>query len=213
MNNGKLRQSPGLSLIVFWVLVASFNGHAQIPDKPDKNFIPGGQFKDLVLPMPIHGQLEDKNIWGAENVIPRDIQNGIEDNEWSYWGGNPVKGKDGKYHIAICRWKEETRHWGWPESEVAHCVSEYPTGPYHVTGTIIEKGHNPEIIELEDGSNILHISGGNIYSSQNMAGPWSLEGKIMIDERGHKGLSHLFTNLTGAERKDGSILFFSKRGG
>ena len=95
MNNGKLRQSPGLSLIVFWVLVASFNGHAQIPDKPDKNFIPGGQFKDLVLPMPIHGQLEDKNIWGAENVIPRDIQNGIEDNGWSYWGGNPVREKTG----------------------------------------------------------------------------------------------------------------------
>ena len=213
MNQGSLLQQVSLRIIgILWVIGISFSGFAQIPDKPVKEFFPGGQFKDLVLPMPIYQQLENKNIWGAENVIPRDIHNGIEDNKWSYWGGNPILGKDGKYHIAVCRWKEEAGHWGWPDSEVAHCVSEHPTGPYYVTGTLIEKGHNPEIIKLEDGTYCLHISGGNIYTSQQIAGPWSLIGKITIDERGHKGLSHLFTNLTGVFRKDGSILFFSKRG-
>ena len=211
MINCKLRQVFGFCIFLFVVFVP-FNGVAQVPDQPEKAFVPGGQFKDLILPAPVYDGLESEGIWGAEGVIPRDIHNGVEDNEWSYWGGNPFKGKDGKYHIAICRWKEETGHWGWPESEVAHCVSDIPTGPYKVTKTILEKGHNPEIIQLRDGIYMLHISGGDIYTSQKITGPWDLNGSIEIDERGHKGLSHLFTNLTGVERRDGSILFFSKRG-
>jgi hypothetical protein len=35
---------------------------------------------------PIHGGLET-DTWGADAVRPRDIQNGIEDPDWSYWGG------------------------------------------------------------------------------------------------------------------------------
>ena len=211
MINFKFWQATGF-IIFLLIFSAPFNGMAKDSSQPDKAFVPGGQFKDLILPIPIYEGLETEGIWGAEGVIPRDIHNGIEDNEWCYWGGNPIKAGDGKYHIAICRWKEETGHMGWFESEVAHCVSENPTGPYRVTGTIVEKGHNPEVIRLREGTYILHTSGGNIYSSEKMAGPWTLKGKIEIDERGHKGLSHLFTNLTGVERKDGSILFFSKRG-
>lgn len=193
-------------------LLLGNNSDAQVPYKPENNFIKGGQFKDLFLPMPIHKKLTAKNIWGAENALPRDADNGVEDNEWSYWGGNPVMGKDGKYHIAICRWKEETGHWGWPNSEVAHAVSKSPTGPYKVTGTLLEKGHNPEVIQLNEGSYILHISGAKIYTSERLEGPWELLGKLNIDKRGHKGLSHLETNLTGLQRKDGSFLFFTKRG-
>jgi hypothetical protein len=211
MINCKFWQAFGF-IIILLVSVAPFNGMAQVPDQLEKEFVRGGQFKDLILPIPVYEGLESEGIWGAESVLPRDIHNGIEDNEWCYWGGNPIKGEDGKYHIAICRWKEETGHMGWFESEVAHCVSENPTGPYSVTKTIIEEGHNPEVIRLQDGTYILHTSGGNIYYSEKITGPWDLKGKIEIDERGHKGLSHLFTNLTGVERKDGSILFFSKRG-
>lgn len=184
----------------------------QVPYKPGKEIVRGGQFKDLILPMPITKELTSENIWGAENVLPRDVNNGVEDSEWCYWGGNPVKGKDGKYHLAICRWKEKTGHWGWPESEVAHAISMTPIGPYKVTGTVLEKGHNPEVIQLTDGSYVLHISGALVYTSKRLEGPWELLGKLEINERGHKGLSALETNLTGVERKDGSILFFTKRG-
>ncbi|WP_139958294.1 hypothetical protein [Flavicella sediminum] len=45
------------------------------------NFIKGGQFKDLILPMPIINGLESQGLWGNVNVIPRDKDNGIEDNE------------------------------------------------------------------------------------------------------------------------------------
>lgn len=186
--------------------------NAQVPNKANKEIVKGGQFKDLILPTPIFDKLTSKNIWGAENVLPRDVNNGVEDNEWSYWGGNPMKGNDGKYHIAICRWREETGHWGWPKSEVAHAVSKQPAGPYKVTGTVLAKAHNPEVIKLNNGTYVLHVSGGNFYTAKELDEPWNLLGKIKIDTRGHKGLSHLNTNLTGVERKDGSFLFFTKRG-
>ena len=108
------------TLSVLSLLLAD-NSYAQVPYKPENNFVKGGQFKDLFLPMPIHKKLTHKNIWGAKNALPRDVDNGVEDNEWRSWGGNPVLGTDGKYHIAICRWKKDrsfalvaaiTRVWG-----------------------------------------------------------------------------------------------------
>ncbi|CAZ95057.1 glycoside hydrolase family protein [Zobellia galactanivorans] len=176
------------------------------------NIVEGGSFKDLILPIPITKKLMGDNIWGNDNVLPRDLDNGVEGVEWSYWGGNPILGKDGKYHIAIARWREATGHWGWPKSEVAHAVANSVLGPYKVTGTILPLAHNPEVIELNDGTYLLHVSKGNMYTSKKFNGPWELQGKIKIDQRGHKGLTHLYTNLTGLQRKDGSFLFFTKRG-
>lgn len=189
-----------------FILVLSFNSYSQ------GKIVNGGQFKDFFLPMPIHGELEKTNIWGGTNVIPRDVENGIESNEWSYWGGNPMLGEDGKYHISVARWKESKGHWGWPNSEVAHVISDKPEGPYLYTHTVLKKGHNPEIIKIKNNSYILHVSGGLIYTSNHIAGPWTLKGKIEIDKQGYKGISHLYTNITGVIRNDKSILFFSKRG-
>ena len=44
-----------------------------------KSFARGGQFKDLILPVPIFDDLETDGIWGDPNVLPRDKQSGIED--------------------------------------------------------------------------------------------------------------------------------------
>ena len=161
--------------------------------------------------MPIHDGLESDRIWGAESVLPRDIHNGMEDNQWSYWGGNPIQGKDGRYHIAICRWKEEASYMGWRRSEVAHCVSDHPTGPYSVTKTIVEKRHNPEVIQLSSGTYVLHVYGGRLYTSDFLSGPWIEQRKMTVDVRGFIGASGL-SNLTGLEREDGSLLFLTKRG-
>ena len=121
-------------------------------------------------------------------------------------------GEDGKYHIAIARWPENTGHWGWPKSEVAHAISRNPMGPYKITGTVLPEAHNPEVVRLNDGTYILHVSKGNIYTSKEIEGPWVLLGKINIDTLEHSGLSHLYTNLTGLQRNDDSFLFFTKRG-
>ena len=106
--------------------------------------IEGGRFMDRFEPMHVQGSLTS-DTWGAEQVKPRYIENGLEDNEWSYWGGNTLIGDDGKYHLFVCRWPEnaEKGHMAWPNSEVVHAVAENSFGPYNVLETI-GKGHNPE---------------------------------------------------------------------
>ena len=69
--------------------------YAQITERerPEEweNLVYGGRFMDRFLPIPVMGTLST-DTWGAENVVPRYVENGIEDNEWSYWGGNALKG-------------------------------------------------------------------------------------------------------------------------
>ena len=93
----KLKTLTKTCFILILLFITTQSTKGQSSSTQNKTFVKGGQFKDLVLPMPIYDKLEEKNIWGAKGVIPRDTHNGIEDNEWCYWGGNPVKGKDGKY--------------------------------------------------------------------------------------------------------------------
>ncbi|MGC6430998.1 MAG: glycoside hydrolase family protein [Jejuia sp.] len=201
--------SNGILACLSLLLVLHFSVYAQ---KDDKKLVFGGQFKDIIKPMPIIKKLTSKGIWGTDDVLPRDINNGLESNDWSYWGGNPMLGKDDKYHINVARWPEEKGHWGWPKSEVAHAVSKNPIGPYKVTGIALKEAHNPEVVQLNNGAYMLHVSKGGVYTSETLDGPWQFLGKIKIDKRRHKGLSHLNTNLTGLQRADGSFMFFTKRG-
>lgn len=39
--------------------------------------------------------------WGADAVVRQYTQNGIEDKEWSYWGGNAARGEDGKMEFEV----------------------------------------------------------------------------------------------------------------
>ena len=197
-------------LLCVTLLAITYESGAQASD--GTTFVRGGQFKDLILPMPIIDGLESEGLWGGDNVLPRDKENGIEDNKWCYWGGNPVRGHDGKYHIAICRWPENTGHHGWFESEVAHCVSDNPIGPYKVTKTIVTKGHNPEVLKLPDGNFALHTSDTSVYQASRMAGPWKRVGHIRINSRGFRDSDRVGSNLTTEYRPDGSILIMKKDG-
>ena len=195
-------------ILLFLLITVSFEVVAESPTP----FVPGSQFKDLILPMPIINGLESEGIWGNENVIPRDKDNGMEDNEWCYWGGNPIKGKDGKYHIAVCRWPESTGHNGWFNSEVAHCVSDNPFGPYKVTGTIVKKGHNPEVLKLPDGTFVLHTMNNEVYLADTMSGPWKLIGTMKMQSRGLRENHRMGSNITTEYRPDGSIILMKKDG-
>jgi hypothetical protein len=145
-------------------------------------------------------------------VLPRDKDNGIEDNQWCYWGGNPIVVKDSNYHIAVCRWPENTGHMGWFESEVAHCVSGNPFGPYQITQTIVKKGHNPEVMRMPDGSFVLHIMNGDIYKSDKMPGPWKKTGRMSMDSRGFTASNRMGSNLTTEYRPDGGVVVMLKNG-
>lgn len=202
-----------LSVLSFLMFFISTNLVAQDVErtKPKEwnNLVEGSRFIDRFLPIPTIGK-KVSNTWGAKKVIPRYVANGIEDKDWSYWGGNILKDEQGKYHQFVCRWREnsEKGHMEWPRSEVTHVVSDYLIGPYTYVETI-GKGHNPEIYKIKDGRYVIYVNGG-YYLSKSLNGPWDYL-KFEYDQREKPILDHL-TNNTFAQREDGSYLMVSRGG-
>jgi len=170
----------------------------------------GGRFMDRFLPMPVQGPLTSET-WGAENVVPRYIENGLEDRQWSYWGGNAMLGGDGKYHLFVCRWREDSPrgHHEWRRSLVVHAVADRSTGPYKVKDTI-GPGHNPEVFQLKDGRYVVYVIDG-YYIADSVDGPWE-KGKFQFDPRDRRIIEGL-SNLSFARREDGSYLMVCRGGG
>ncbi len=190
---------------VFW------QSHAQFEQPAEwSGLVDGGRFMDRFLPIPVVGELAD-DTWGAQNVVPRYTDNGIEDREWSYWGGNVLKGEDGNYHLFVCRWREDSPkgHGEWPNSIVVTAKSDNPVGPYHVEATI-GKGHNPEAFRLKDGRIVVYVIDG-YYISESMEGAWSYN-KFEFDNRDRPIIEGL-SNLSFARREDGSFIMVCRGGG
>ena len=203
-----------------------FSGNQSVDSSPvlaTVKTIPGASFRDLIKPMPITTRLSS-DLWGAESVLPRDGENGIEHPDWSYWGGHPVKGRDGKYHLLVCRWPEDAvkGHWHWYYSTVVHAIADSPTGPYVPTGDTAfswndGQGHNPGLTALNDGTFMLHLRGGHVLTGASLNGPWQYEGVYSVDYNGFdKDPKHrtnpYVANIVGVQRADGSLLFLSKIG-
>ena len=206
------------SYVLIWTLLTSclftLDANAQIVarERPDEwnKLVYGGRFLDRFLPMPVQGELTSET-WGADNVKPRYINNGIEDNDWSYWGGNAVLGADGKYHLYVCRWREDSRrgHAEWRNSIVVHAVADISTGPYKVKDTI-GPGHNPEVFQLKDGRYVIYVIGG-YYIADSVDGPWQRK-KFEFNQRDRRIIEGL-SNLSFARREDGSYLMVCRGGG
>jgi len=204
--------------VLFIVLITFFaftvETKAQTTDRPRpaewNNLVFGGRFMDRFLPMPNLGSLT-RDTWGADNVLPRDIKNGIENRKWSYWGGNIKLGEDGKYHQFVCGWLESSPkgHATWPGSTVFNAVSDNSLGPYVVKDTI-GKGHNPEVFRLSDGRYVIYVIGG-YYIANGINGPWTY-GKFDFLNRDRK-LIEGNSNFTFAQREDGSYLMICRGGG
>ena len=90
------------------MLLISHSSFSQITERERpaewKQLVKGARFMDRFLPM--KGNVLSSDTWGADCVLPRYVDNGIEDGIWSYWGGNIRKGEDGKYHLFVCGWLE-----------------------------------------------------------------------------------------------------------
>lgn len=205
------------NLFIFSFLLFMFCGvlsNAQVTsrERPEEwnNLILGGRFMDRFLPMPIQGELT-RDTWGAKNVVPRYTENGIEDKEWSYWGGNAKLGDDGKYHLFVCRWLESSPkgHGEWHNSIVVHAIAENSFGPYSVKETI-GPGHNPEFFQLKDGRFVGYVIDG-YYIADNINGPWE-SGEFEFDKRDRKIIEGL-SNLTFAQRENGTYLMVCRGGG
>ena len=209
----KLKRSYKIGSIALLILI-SIGLDAQVierkrPVEWDK-LVYGGRFLDRFLPIPSIGKLT-YDTWGAKGVIPRYVDNGIEDKEWSYWGGNILRDADGIYHLFVCRWREDSPkgHAEWPNSIVVHAKSNNAMGPYKVESTI-GKGHNPEAFRMKDGRYVIYVIDGN-YTSNDIEGPWT-KGKFEFDSRDRRILEGL-SNLSFAQREDGSYIMVNRGGG
>jgi hypothetical protein len=201
------------SLLVLFAVFFNFHSRAQITErerpKEWDNLIEGGRFLDRFLPIHPIGELNDKT-WGTDEVVPRYMDNGIEEKEWSYWGGNILKGDDGQFHLFVCRWAEnaERGHMEWPNSIVVHAVADNSFGPFKVTQTI-GKGHNPETYRMKNGTYIIYVIDGHYYSD-NINGPWEYR-KFEFNAR-DRNIPDGLSNLTFAQRENGSYIMMCRGG-
>lgn len=201
-------------LIIVTLLIHFSYSQAQIVERQRPaawdSLIYGGRFMDLFLPMPDLGGMTS-NTWGAPGVVPRDTNNGIEDPKWSYWGGKIRLMGDGKYHLFTCRWAENSPHghFEWGNSIVVHAISNNPAGPYKVI-KVIGPGHNPEWYISQNGKFVIYVING-YYEADNINGPWEYK-KFDFDLRDRQVIADM-SNMTFAQREDGSYLMICRGGG
>jgi hypothetical protein len=194
---------------------ATNSGTAQSQPAARKSLI------DYFLPMPIHGSLS-KDAWGATNVLPRDVQNGLEDTtakQWCYWDGQIIKGPDGKYHMFASRWNQAGGHYAWASSVAVHAVSDNIVGPYVDKGLCWPenqsgKGHNVTALVLPDGRYAVLLADtrpGDVFISKSLDGPWEFQGQIKIDANGYNTRATR-ANLSIIVRPDGSFMIVPRSG-
>jgi len=170
----------------------------------------GGRFMDRFDALPVLGN-RTADTWGVDAVKPRDLGLGIEDPDWSYWGGNILVGDDGKYHKFVCRWPEDhpKGHMAWRGSEVVRAVSDSRFGPFKVK-EVVGKGHNPEAYRLADGRYVCYVIGG-YHLGKTISGPWERK-QFEFNERDRKTVAGL-SNLSFTRREDGSFMMVNRGGG
>lgn len=182
--------------------------HAPSDYQIPKDMIYGASFIDRILPMPDPTGGLRCDVWGDSNVKPRNVENGIEHPDWSFWCRGVRRMDDGKYHLFGARWPENKGFDYWPQSRVYHAVSDYPCGPFKVVDADIAPGHNVTIYRAKDGRYVIGAIYKN-YIANHYKGPWSPI-KIDFDFRG--GSCPDDSNNTYAERPDGSVLMINQPG-
>ena len=184
---------------------------------------------DLLLPMEgsVAATLSDWGTTAGENTqyngtwegtLGRWKDNGIEDTQRSYWGGNIVKGDDGRYHIYVAGWPSATcGHMQWSsKSRVYHVVSDNVWGPYTYVSDI-GPGHNPEIYKTGDTYVIYKIQPLGYYKSTTLGDTWE-KGTYTFDLRGRaliagENRETSLSNCSFAKREDGSFVMIDRGGG
>jgi hypothetical protein len=203
-------------------LVSNSFGQETNSGTPPNRPAAGKTLIDYFLPMPIRGSLS-KDVWGAPDVLPRDVQNGLEDTtmkQWCYWDGQIIKGPDGKYHMFASRWDQARGHSGWGGSLAVHAVSDNIIGPYLDKGLCWPenqggKGHNVTALVLPDGRYAVVVSEtrpGDVFVSKSLDGPWEQLGSIQVDANGFDPRDARMSNVSIMVRPDGNFMIVPRSG-
>lgn len=134
-----------------------------------------------------------KTAWGAAEVGPRDVKNGLEDPammQWNYWDGQILKGADGRYRMFASRWDQALGHKAWGGSKAVTAVSASLFGPFRDRGLAWPTdqeglGHNITALRLPDGRYAVVTSetrNGDVFVSASIDGPWRKLGNIAVDQ-------------------------------
>jgi hypothetical protein len=108
----------------------------------------------VLSPRPLLAQVQHPGVAAALPAASRASLNDqttrpyiFSDPAYFHWGGTPVKGDDGLYHIFYDRWSRKNPRLmrGWLfVSEIAHGVATQPQGPYKYKDTVLTgPGDNP----------------------------------------------------------------------
>lgn len=201
-----------ISIIASLLVGASLQAQITERERPAEwdQLVEGARFMDRFLPMPAGKTAQ--GIWGTDSILNRYVDNGIEDPEISFWGGNILQTADGKYHLFVCGWPEDAPrgHMFWGNSTVFHATCDNSFGPFKIENTV-GKGHNPEAFRLKDGRVVVYVIDGYYIADQEDSKVWTY-GKFQFDTRDRKIIEGL-SNLTFARRQDDSYLMVCRGGG
>lgn len=202
-----------LFIILLAIFLPSVAAYTQITERTRpaewKNLVVGARFMDRFLPM--EGVDLRSDVWGTDSVRPRLVDNGIEDDQWSFWGGNIVRDDNNLWHQFVAAWPEGAKkgHMEWSNSWVIHAVGPTMHGPFRPR-EVVGRGHNPEIYRTANGTWVLYVIDGR-YTAPSLDGPWEY-GKFEFDPQG-KPIIEGLSNLSFAPRGDGSWLMVCRGGG
>ncbi len=228
--HGRPKSLLSVCLVAVLTALLSFPTLAQqpgaVPTSPDIG--PATQPKSFIsyfLPTPPQGELL-RDAWGATNVLPREVRNGLEDTKitnYNYWDGQIIKAPDGKYQMFASRWNQARGHGGWFGSVAVHAVSDSLFGPYVDKGLCWPneaggRGHNVTALTLPDGRYAVVISETRpceVYVSKSLDGPWEHLGTITVEgePRWHGSNVGIMARPDGSfeiTERDGRILISDK---
>ena len=114
-----------------------------------------------------------------ELLAPAPSEAKFQNEDYYIWGGSMVRDAEGKCHLFYSRWPRETGFAAWvTHSEIAHAVSDHPTGPYnHVDVALPVRGakfwdglctHNPTVHAFEGKYYLYYM--GNTGDGKNVRG-------------------------------------------
>lgn len=126
-------------------------------------------FLIIILFTECSGEKDNKINYFQEMIQEAPLDGGLRMENYWVWGGCPIKGEDGNYHLFVSRWKKDMPFFiGYIfQSEIVRAVSKTPEGPYKFEEVVLPvRGqsywdgmmtHNPTIRKVDDKYLLFYI--------------------------------------------------------
>ena len=155
-----------------------------------------------------------------EHIAPAPVGGGFAQDDHWVWGSSVMKGDDGRFHMFVSRWpKELPFHPGWMvASEIAHCVSDTPEGPYTFVDVALgargaqhwdgKSCHNPRLVKHGDTYVMFYMGSTHPFADITDPSVLTLDSPYTVVARSNKRIGIATAkSLNGPwERRDACVL-------